>query len=193
MNDKTYLIYMHINKINGKVYIGQTSTKAQKRWGSKGINYSGKTIFAKAIKKYGWDCFEHKILLTDLTKEQANLMEKELIDFYKSTDRLFGYNQKEGGSNGKWIESEKDKIRGCGNPFYGKKHTIETKEKLRLSSLGEKNHFYGKHHTEETKKKISQAKKGCSVWNKGIPRSEETKQKIRETKRRNRKNMKGVA
>ena len=117
MNDKPYLIYMHINKINGKVYIGQTSTKAQKRWGSKGINYSGKTIFAKAIKKYGWDSFEHKILLTDLTKEQANSMEKELIDFYKSTDRLFGYNQKEGGSNGKWIESEKDKIRGSGEPL----------------------------------------------------------------------------
>ena len=29
---KKYTIYIHKNKINGKVYIGQTSQKPEKRW-----------------------------------------------------------------------------------------------------------------------------------------------------------------
>lgn len=66
---------------------------------------------------------------------------------------------------------------GENNPFYGKKHKEETKEKLRelarnrevsketclaisKSHMGEKNHMYGKHHTEEAKRKISEGKKG---------------------------------
>lgn len=49
--------------------------------------------------------------------------------------------------------------KGEKNPFYGKKHTIETKESLRDSTIGkysgEKNPFYGKKHTEKTRKHLS--------------------------------------
>lgn len=48
---------------------------------------------------------------------------------------------------------------GEGNPFYGKRHTVESRIKMSNSKIGKqkgKDHpFYGKHHSIETKNKIS--------------------------------------
>lgn len=48
-----------------------------------------------------------------------------------------------------------------GKPSFmlGKKHSEETKAKMKASQTGAKNHFYGKHHTEETKQKIREARR----------------------------------
>ena len=43
---------------------------------------------------------------------------------------------------------------GTGNPFYGKTHTDEIKEKIRNANKGNKNHLNHKHSTK-TKQKIS--------------------------------------
>lgn len=65
--------------------------------------------------------------------------------------------------------SRKGKMYGNNNPFYGKNHSDESREKNRLAHIG--NHHsnevkkrlsishIGKHHTEETKRKISVANK----------------------------------
>lgn len=49
---------------------------------------------------------------------------------------------------------------GEDNPFYGKRHTEESKKKMSESTVGvyvgENNPMYGKHHTEETRDKMSQ-------------------------------------
>lgn len=42
----------------------------------------------------------------------------------------------------------------------GNKHTEETKLKMSISRTGTKNNFYGKHHTEDAKQKISKSKIG---------------------------------
>mgnify|MGYP002658749408 CR=1 FL=1 len=57
----SYCVYKHTNKINGKVYIGQSSN-IKERWSRKGTCYKGCTYFYNAIQKYGWDNFEHIIL-----------------------------------------------------------------------------------------------------------------------------------
>ena len=48
---------------------------------------------------------------------------------------------------------------GTNNPFYGKKHSQETKNShscfMKNRFIGEKNHFYGKRHTEATKQVIA--------------------------------------
>ena len=95
MEDKKYCVYMHKNKTNGKVYIGITCQKPHNRW-KEGRGYSN-TIFAKAIKKYGWDGFEHIILYDKMSKDGAAQKEIELIKEYNSKDIDFGYNMTDGG------------------------------------------------------------------------------------------------
>ena len=94
---KQYTIYMHKNKINGKVYIGQTCQILANRWGSDGRRYKGQ-IFYNAIQKYGWDNFEHIILKEGLTQEEANQQEIYYIQLYQSTNKNFGYNVTKGGN-----------------------------------------------------------------------------------------------
>lgn len=74
----------------------------------------------------------------------------------------------------------------------GVKHSAETIEKNRLAHLkiceGEKNPFYGKKHTVETRKKISDSKKNkkfpkVSESKKGIVASIETRKKMSEKKK----------
>jgi len=72
------------------------------------------------------------------------------------------------------IKKKKEMMTGEKNPFYGKHHSEETKDKIRENRpdvCGEKNPFYGKCHSEETKQKIREKLKGNKL-------SEETKQKI---------------
>lgn len=95
-----YTIYMHRNKMNGKIYIGQTCQEPiEKRWGKDGKNYKGCPYFYSAIQKYGWNNFEHIILEQNLTKEQANEREKFYIKNLDTCNRKFGYNIKIGGNN----------------------------------------------------------------------------------------------
>ena len=46
------------------------------------------------------------------------------------------------------------------NPFYGKKHSAESRKKMSDASSGENNYFYGKSLSENHKKKLSESKKG---------------------------------
>lgn len=93
-----YIIYMHKNKINGKVYIGQTKQQPEKRW-KNGEGYIDSPRFYNAIKKYGWENFSHKILIDNLTLEEADIQESYYIKLYKATDERYGYNINEGGGS----------------------------------------------------------------------------------------------
>lgn len=138
-NNKNFCVYIHINKINNKVYVGQTCTIPEKRWGKNGEGYKGCIKFYRAIQKYGWDNFTHEILFDKLTQEEANQKEKELIEFHHATDCKYGYNIRLGGSN----------MVGQDNPFYGKTHSVEFKEKqskyAKEHHKGENNPNYGNH------------------------------------------------
>ena len=166
-----YTVYQHKNKINEKVYIGITSQKPEQRWGSQGCNYKSSPHFYSAIQKYGWDNFEHNILFTDLTKEQACLKEQELIKEYNSTNREFGYNSTSGGDIFTMNEETKQKMsqamirnqNGLGHPC-----SEEKKEKISNAQKGRK-------FTEEHKQKLSEAAK-----NRHVPCSEEKKQILKE-------------
>lgn len=94
---KTYVIYLHKNKINNKVYIGQTCQKPEKRW-DYGCGYKRHNLhFYNAIQKYGWNNFEHIIIATDLSSENAKNMEIELINKYHTNLPQYGYNRTLGG------------------------------------------------------------------------------------------------
>ena len=62
----SWTIYKHTNKINGKIYIGQTHYKNVNERFKNGLGYKrsdGKySYFWEAIQKYGWNNFSHEIL-----------------------------------------------------------------------------------------------------------------------------------
>ena len=94
---ENYIIYKHTNKINGKVYIGQTCQDPETRYGSNGVGYRMCPYFYHAILKYGWENFDHEILFKNLSKEEANKIEIETIEKYNSRNPIFGYNLRKGG------------------------------------------------------------------------------------------------
>ena len=92
-----FTLYMHKNKINNKVYIGQTIQDPQERW-KNGKGYGNCTRFNRAIQKYGWENFEHIILEQfEGTQEYANERENYYIELYDSRDPEKGYNINAGG------------------------------------------------------------------------------------------------
>jgi group I intron endonuclease len=146
--EKEYTVYKHTAP-NGKVYIGITKAEPSKRW-KNGNGYKTQVLFYKAIEKYGWNNFKHEILFSNLTKEEAEQREIDLIKQYKSNNPEYGYNIREGGSLSLWAESSKEKLRLAN---LGKHLTAETKKKLHDFNIGKKI-------PEEVKSKISKTLTG---------------------------------
>lgn len=119
---------------NNKKYIGITSQSPERRWRKNGEGYKEHLYFWRAIQKYGWDNFKHDILYADLTKEEAEQKEVELIAYYNSNNIDFGYNMSVGGESGS----------------KGYKYTYEQRKRMSENRKGKKNGMYGKHHTEES-------------------------------------------
>ena len=165
-----YYVYQHINKINGKRYIGITKQNPESRWGTDGTNYKSSPYFYSAIQKYGWDNFSHEILFNGLTKEEACDKEIELIAYFQTQDKQHGYNIMEGGSAPVIPEEVRklmsEKMRGNKN---GLGHACPEEKKRKISEAQK-----GRKLTEEHKAKLSMAKKGC---NHASP-SAETRKKI---------------
>lgn len=147
--EKVYCVYVHENKINGKRYVGITKQEPNARWHN-GKNYEDSPRLNNAIQKYGWDNFDHRIIASELTLEEAAEMEKSLIKIWMLQDDRFGYNIKDGGQGGPIKEETKKKI---GNANRGRKASAETKKKLSEAHKGRK-------HTIEEREKISKANKG---------------------------------
>lgn len=95
METKKYILYCHQNKLNGKLYFGITSTSLYMRYRN-GRGYK-KQVFYRAVKKYGWDNFNHIIILDNLEHDIACECEKFLIAKYKTNNPEFGYNITKGG------------------------------------------------------------------------------------------------
>lgn len=93
MND--YSVYMHLNRANGKRYVG-ISKDPIRRWAN-GRGYYRNKHFSDAIIKYGWDNFDHLILYSGLTKDEACEIEQRLISKYNTQDKRYGYNLTSGG------------------------------------------------------------------------------------------------
>ena len=90
-------IYLITNTINGKKYIGQTTQSITTRLREHARNTYNKSIIAKALRKYGMDCFIVQMLDTNITtKEQLNVLEKLYIQAY-NTVVPNGYNLTLGG------------------------------------------------------------------------------------------------
>ena len=193
--DGTYYIYKHTTP-SGKVYIGLTGNDPKQRWDC-GHGYKNNPHFWNAIKLYGWNNIKHEILYSNLTREKAGELEKELIVEYDSQNPEKGYNLREGGTFGfsfnhtdeskckisesslrRWsdeLEHElmSKRMSGENNPFYGKTHSNEVR--VKLSALG-KNRF-----TDEKRREVGERLgnywKGKSRSRKSVEKSARAKWK----------------
>lgn len=127
-------VYVHINKTNLKMYIGITSTKPSRRWGYEGHGYKMNPKFWHAIQKYGWDGFQHEVLISGINEELACQLEVMLIAKFDTIKN--GYNQEPGGIGGAKSDEARQKIREA------RKRQIITPEhiaKVAASHRGRKN------------------------------------------------------
>ena len=136
------IIYKYTNKINGKIYIGQTTDEKRRRESHK---YSkADDHFHRAIRKNGWDNFEYEVVFETISSDKDRLkylldtMEKYFIKKYDSYGKG-GYNCTLGGGGSLgYIASE------------------QTKKKL--SEINR-----GKILSEKTRKKMSESRKGRKI------------------------------
>ena len=130
-----FCVYMHVNKANGKRYIGITSVNPLDRWQG-GFGYYKNKHFNDAIKKYGWNNFDHLILYSELSKEEACEIEQYLIAKYRTQDKRYGYNITSGGQYFKHSEESKllmsDRRKGKGRV----KRTPEQIERMKANHAG---------------------------------------------------------
>ena len=80
MSDKIYTVYIH-RVPNGKIYIGTTSQKPYLRWHG-GSGYARQPEFYNDIIAYGWNNIVHEIYGVYSTKEEAQDVERTLIQKY---------------------------------------------------------------------------------------------------------------
>lgn len=144
---------MATNRVNGRSYIGQTVySLEQRRWkhNSDALTERRNGYFSKAIKKYGTDNFDWKIIHDSITDiDFLNRLEIFYIEYY-DTFKPNGYNLTLGGWNALASDETKKKMSEAGK---GKKFSEEHRRNLSESHKGHK-------HSVKTKRKMSIAHKG---------------------------------
>lgn len=113
-------IYMLLNKINGKVYVGQTVRDVNARlceYRKASRSKNPRQAIYVAINKYGWENFEAFVLDRASSREELDLLEQHWIAHYGCVAPK-GYNLTTGGKgNGHLSEETKRKIsaskKGC--------------------------------------------------------------------------------
>lgn len=155
------IVYKAVNKLDGKIYIGQTVKNINERF--KG-HLRGKTYFDKSLQKYGLNNFDISIIDSASCIEELNKKEEYWIKKCNSVIPN-GYNILYGGKNS-----------------TGHHRSEETKQKLRLANIGKKMSEEAKRKISETSKKLwsnPEWRKKLLVLRKGKTIiTEETKRKI---------------
>ena len=181
------VIYQARNKISGKRYIGKTmyTMKARRAVHECHAKTESRLPFHRALRKYGFDTFEWKVISREEIEDYLNEAEQVFIRILKSKVPS-GYNLTDGGEgNIGWVPSEEwkrkksEEQKGKTTPIEvrlkisralrGKHPSEVTRAKLRL-----RKNRKGKVHSEEAKKKMSASRMGKGTG----PKSKETREKM---------------
>ncbi len=169
------IVYSITNKINGKMYVGQTCRSLKVRWSSHTHSNACRYLH-NAIEKYRAENFEIEALVTVQTKEEMDYYEREIIKFLDLRNPEKGYNLTDGGEGtpGRVLSSEtKAKISAANS---GRKRSLKDVARMSLTHLGKVFPF-------ETRVKMSAAAIGNNraVGNynrRGVVLSPETKARM---------------
>lgn len=173
--ERKFIVYMHISP-SGKKYVGITYRNPRYRF-NHGNGYKYNKHFYNAILKYGWDNFEHIILFTGLSFNEACDKEIELIKELNLTNPKYGYNQTTGGEGTPGFKLSEDQkvalskrvkalhdagwcpMRGRHNPHFRNKNGEVDKSKTKyISEYNISNNAVARlqKHVEECKRQVNQ-------------------------------------
>lgn len=135
-------IYVVVNRINFKMYIGQTINTLARRFNGHitSTKKGSSTPFHKALRKYGRESFEVVELAKTDDREYAHFLERMYIFFYHSHGAL-GYNASAGGEapaygmrhTKRWCREHSKRMSGEGHPLFGTKMSKETKKRMSVT------------------------------------------------------------
>lgn len=130
----TGYIYKFTNRINDKVYIGQTYNLQTRLNSHKSKALNTKNKFYNAVRKYGWENFELSILstITANTKEElSSLLDKLEIEYIKQYNSYkSGYNSTLGGHSKRGYKLSEEFSEKCKNRTY----SDDTRKKMSISA-----------------------------------------------------------
>ena len=110
------IIYKVTNKLNGQIYIGQTSKSLEERklrHEKESLTENRKSVkFHNALVKYGFNNFTWEVLRECNSQDELDYYEEFYINKFKALDRNFGYNLKHGGKFGGCYSEEAKKNMG---------------------------------------------------------------------------------
>jgi group I intron endonuclease len=128
-----FYIYLITNKVNGKIYVGQTESTIEERFKNHVWSREKQDYFHAAIRKYGKDAFVVQELGQYETLEETNNAESLWILLLRSYDNSIGYNTTFGGKNGgKPTEETRAKI---GLASGQRTHDSATRDKMRTAHI----------------------------------------------------------
>jgi group I intron endonuclease len=129
------LIYLITNKVNGKIYVGQTRKTIEKRWrGHVLAARAGASLHLyNAIRKYGPDNFEVQEIASAVSLDELNQLEMDYIKKLRAANRRVGYNMTMGGGGGVPTLEVRRKISKANT---GRKASDQTRQRLSLSHKG---------------------------------------------------------
>lgn len=105
------IIYLIRNKVNNKLYFGQTTKNFNIRYAGDIKKFTHNEHLRNSIEKYGENNFEI-IEEFDIaySREELDRLEDMYIKLYDTVNSKFGYNKRYGGINGKYLEGRSRKI-----------------------------------------------------------------------------------
>lgn len=158
-------IYKITNKVNGKVYIGQ-SRNIENRW-LQHLKAVDDFPIHRAIRKYGFENFDFETIAL-CGRDELNRLEQFYVQEYDCIVPK-GYNCNSGGNQNKEMSDEtKRKISEAHKGKHLGPHSEEHRKKLSEA-------LKGRHISEETRRKLSESHKGKPSPKKGKNTGPKTK------------------
>lgn len=148
------IIYKIQNKINGKIYIGQTVGTLEHRMSQHKANNKKTSVIGNAIQKYGWDNFDVEVIDETETIEELNRKEIYWIGYYNSLSPN-GYNLEIGGRNALPGEKTREKISKANKGRFLSEKSPRAKKVYMFSLNGDFISEYGSVREAARKNKIS--------------------------------------
>jgi|SaaInl7_200m_RNA_FD_contig_123_12571_length_3633_multi_8_in_2_out_0_8 group I intron endonuclease len=179
----TAAIYSITNKLNKKVYVGQ-SWHVENRFRDYKTARANSHLSA-AFAKYGFDNFHFGIIETfppTVSQEHLDFLEDAYIVAGDLMNPEVGYNMRRGGSHGRHSDESRQLIaqiqtgrklseehkRKIGEKSTGRYYSPETRAKIGDAHRGMK-------HTKETRRKLSESHKGKKPSRESIEKMKQTR------------------